>query len=127
MPSPESLDEEEVVSKLWEVIGRLAGKGVFLFHTDHLSDRELYERLWSEVLREETPKDAEESTGGHWLIDMVGAGGLEELRDWLRYYATDAEREAWTDELLDDELPEKQPLPYDRDRHLPAPTYITDR
>ena len=62
--------------KLWEIIDQLARRRVFLSQTDHLSDRELYALLWSDILHEDT-KDVpvDESSACH--IDLL-SGGWEE-------------------------------------------------
>jgi hypothetical protein len=127
LPPPPLLDDEEVAAKLWEVIGRLAGMGIFLEHTDHLSDRDLYEALWSDVLRDETkPAEASDEPDGCWVIDLVGRNTEDEVRLWLRHYAAEDERASWLAAVpLDGDLEPCEPL-FDRDRHLPAPLCVLE-
>src|SRR5262249_45450916 len=54
LPAPEELSDKELHAKLWEVINALAKMQTFLLSTNHFSDRELYEHLWSDSLREDT-------------------------------------------------------------------------
>ena len=53
LPASDELDDRQLTKKLWVTIHALSLLGVFLYNTEHLSDRELYEHLWKDVLREE--------------------------------------------------------------------------
>jgi len=119
LPKPEELDDSQLNAKLWEVIRGLAMLRTFLYSTDHLSDRELYEELWHEVLREETPDmPVNEDSACH--IDLVGSGSEQDNELYLRYYADEEDRLRWIIDWPDDIMPEHEALPYDRDRHLPS-------
>jgi hypothetical protein len=119
LPAPEELDDSQLTAKLWEVIRGLAMLRMFLYNTDHLSDRELYEELWHEVLREENPDmPVNENSACH--IDLVGSGSEEDNEHYLRYYADEETRQQWAEDWPNDAMPKHETPPYDRDRHLPA-------
>src|SRR5215472_1416913 len=84
LPPPESLTDEELTAKLWEVIQKLALLHVFIEQTDHLSDRELYTHLWTDTLREET-KALPLSANSAWRIQMLGSGSEEDNLLYLKY------------------------------------------
>jgi hypothetical protein len=120
LPSPEELTDAQVSAKLWEVIEALAFLGVYLEHTNHLSDRELYTQLWHEELREAAlflPDDPDSA----WHIDFVGSGSEEDSTLYLTYYADEEERRDWAESWWDGPLPNSRQPPYDRDRDLPQP------
>lgn len=119
LPAPEELDDTQLSAKLWEVIRGLAMLRMFLYSTDHLSDRELYEELWHQVLREENPAmPVNENSACH--IDLVSSGSEHDNELYLRYYADEDDRRHWAKDWPNDVIPEHEALPYDRDRHLPA-------
>ena len=122
LPPPDSLNDQDLTKKLWEVIHALALLRVFIEQTDHLSDRELYNHLWTDCLPEET-KALPPAANSACHIEMLGSGSEEDNRLYLKYYADDAFRRHWREEFSNDPLPEHEALPYDRDRLLPRPDY----
>ena len=78
LPEPEAVADADVRRKLWEVIAGLASLRVYLDQTDHLSDRELYTKLWHDILREQTPAIDEIGFSVERLIDH----GQAEVRLW---------------------------------------------
>ncbi len=105
VPAADSLADDEIAVKLKEIVAALASLHVYLLHTDHLSDRDLYRRLAEEVLDEEV-RDIPPVHGVREYVDLVGTGSEADAELFDKYYAgSDAEA-----------------APYDRDRHLPRPT-----
>jgi hypothetical protein len=122
LPAPETLNDQEVTAKLWELINKMAQMRIFLEDTDHLSDRELYTTLWSDELREET-KDIllDQDSACHY--QMLSGGSDEDNQLYLKYFADEKWREWWRKDYPDDPMPDHEDPPYDRDRLLPQPTY----
>lgn len=119
LPPPRDLADDAIHDKLWEAINGLGTWGIFLQHTNHLSDRELYEWLWEKILPEEQ-KPFEE--GAMEIVDLVEYGDPEQNLIYIKYYAGELERQGWTPEDLPgdlDELPPHEDPPYDRDDRLP--------
>jgi hypothetical protein len=117
LPAPSELDDVSIALWLWQLVDDLALLGVYLEFTDHLSDRELYARLWTDVLRRPTQLDIERKSA--MLVD-VDQGNTSV---YLKYYADERTREEWGREWPDDAMPAHEPLPFDRDRHLPRPEW----
>lgn len=118
LPEPEQLSDVELPAKLWEVVGRLAALDVFLYHTDHMSDRELYSRLWHDSLRVLEP-DLPEDLGVRTHIDFVSSGSDEDVLAYLRFFADDQVCADWRADFPDMEIPEHEDPRVDRDRLLP--------
>jgi hypothetical protein len=122
LPAPETLNDEQITKKLWEVIHGLALLRVFLDDTDHLSDRELYTALWSDLLREEV-KALPPDPDGAWHLSPIGSGSEDDTYLQMKYYADEKWREMWMKDVPDYVMPEHEDPPYDRDRLLPQPDY----
>ena len=122
LPAPESLKDEELTAKLWEVIQKLALLHVFVEQTDHLSDRELYTHLWTDSLREET-KALPLAANCMCHIQPLGGCSEEDMQLYLKYYADDDFRRDWQKDWPRDPIPAHEDPPYDRDRLLPKPDY----
>jgi hypothetical protein len=119
LPEPDAVDDADLRRKLWEVIAGLAKLRVFLDHTNHLTDRELYSKLWHEILRVETPAIDEIGFSTHVQPDFPDSE--DGLQTHLKYYAGDAERESWSKDFPGDSMPAHQDPPFHRDDLLPGP------
>jgi hypothetical protein len=122
LPPPDSLTDEELTAKLWEVIQKLALLHVFVEQTDHLSDRELYTHLWTDSLREET-KALALAANSAYHIQLLGSYSEEDMVLYLKYYADEDWRRQWHKDWPNDPIPAHEDPPYDRDRLLPKPDY----
>ncbi|HEX9255174.1 MAG TPA: hypothetical protein VF938_06500 [Candidatus Angelobacter sp.] len=122
LPPPDSLKDEEVTAKLWELIQKLALLHVFIEQTDHLGDRELYTHLWTNSLREET-KALPLAANSAYHIQLLGSCSEEDMLLYLKYYADDDFRRQWHKDWPNDPIPRHEDPRYDRDRLLPKPDY----
>jgi hypothetical protein len=121
-PAPDSLKDEELPAKLWDLIQKLALLHVFIEQTDHLSDRELYTYLLTDSLREET-KAMPMVAGYACHIQLLSGGSDEDNFLYLKYYADDDWRQQWHKDWPNDPMPAHEDPPYDRDRLLPKADY----
>ncbi len=122
LPPPDSLRDVELHTKLWEVINKLAELRVFLYHTDHLSDQDLYHLLWDDLLREETVI-MPPSPDSAYHLDILGGCSEEDIQIGLKYYDDQNERAHWHESFPEDIIPDHEDPPYDRDRYLPQREY----
>lgn len=117
LPPAAELDDATLHEKLAEVTRELSELRCFLYDTDHLSNRELYEWLWGSGLREESADIL--GMPGAWQTSPIGAGSDEDTQIWLRYYASEKEWQRWHLDYPEDPMPVRKSPPFDRDRHLP--------
>ena len=118
IPAPDQLDGTTLTAKLQEVIQRMATLGAYLLHTNHLSDRELYEYLYRDGLREEAVLFPENPSYAY-MIDLTGSGSDEDNLIYLKYYADEEHRKPWALDWPDDPMPQHEDPPFDRDSSLP--------
>jgi hypothetical protein len=117
-PPAAKLDDEKLSETLWTLIVGLADLRIFLIHTDHLSDRDLYKKLLKELLPHPLPLFLDEDKTD-CEYDVIGAPVKEDERIWLRHYATGLDRHIWKRDHPKGRLPAASAPPFDRDRILP--------
>ena len=105
-----TLDDEQLFSRLWETIEKLFSKRIVLDFTDHFSDRELYSLIRREIFPAAVKRVDLPDNYIHWYCSADDAG---EPLAWLKYYATDQEREQWVVEENRDP-PAREVPPYPR-------------
>jgi hypothetical protein len=114
-PRPGVLGDECLHEILWDVIHKLYEKRIVLDFTDHLSDHELYCLIYRDILPSREKKIESARNYLHW--DCAGASGDPDV--WLRYYATDEERDAWAETYhLTPPAPSVPPYPRQLPREL---------
>jgi hypothetical protein len=100
LPPPDQLTAEQLRKLLTETIQRLYAQRIVLDFTDHLSDRQLYCLIMRDILPSPEKKLDLPRNYLHWhFLDIETQPEI-----WLAYYASDEEREAWSEEM-------GQPLP----------------
>ena len=107
-----------LTAELGRLLQGLAEARVFLYHTNHLSDAELYAVLWNKVLDESAPDFARTPDDG-CHCDLAEAGAGDE-GTWLTFYASEEERREWARDFPDIVLPARRFPPHRRDHLLPV-------
>ncbi|MFP6693659.1 MAG: hypothetical protein VB875_11605 [Pirellulales bacterium] len=110
IPSPDEFELSEegelaLHEVLWKTIYELFENRIVLDFTDHLKDRELYCMIYRDILPSQEKKLNDIHSYLHW--DCADTSGNQEI--WLRYYATDEERETWAEETADVPPPREPP------------------
>jgi hypothetical protein len=118
LPNPDDVPDADMRNVLWKVIDAMWDEGVILYSTDHLSDRDLYTLLWTDLLLEDheiLPADFPVTTH----LDVLGGWSNDDTQVYLRYYADQDTRKEWAAKY-GKSIPEHVDPPYDRDRFLPG-------
>jgi hypothetical protein len=112
LPRPDQLSPAQLHKTLWDTIHRLFEKRIVLDFTDHLTDYELYCLIYRDILPTHEKKIDRSTNYLHWDC----AGTDRDPETWLRYYATEEERESWADDL---NMPLPSPADPPHSRQLP--------
>ena len=122
-PPPSAVDDFELRGRLWEMIYAMAGRRIYLYHADHLSDRELYVWLHDQWLADEVA-DIPPQAEWNCHVDVSESSTGKDPMIWLRYYAGEEERAEWAVECPEDAVPPHENPAHQRDRWLPEPPGI---
>lgn len=109
LPAPDSLDEQQLRTMLYQTIDRLFEKRIVLDFTDHLSDRDLYCLIFRDILPAHEKLIDRRNNYLHW--DCANTDGDPDT--WLRYYASEDDRQAWVEET-EGYLPQVEVPPFTR-------------
>lgn len=108
LPRNDELSDVEVRKRLTETIHLLYSQRIVLEMTEHLSDRQLYRLISRDILPSYEKKIDQPKNYLHWhCLDD------NDSDSWLRYYATEQDRDQWQEEN-DSELPPMENVPYPR-------------
>jgi len=107
---PDTLDEQQLLIALHHAIEKLFSKRIVLDFTDHLTDRQLYCLLYRDILPTHEKLLPRTNSYLHW--DCANTSGDPDT--WLRYYASEADRNAWREET-EGYLPPVEAPPYQRE------------
>ena len=110
LPHPDTLSDAQLHDQLWQTIRQLFEAKIVLDFTDHLSDRELYTVIYRDILPSPEKKIDAADNYLHW--DCADMGGDPAI--WLRYYASQEDRENWASDLPGP-LPDREEPPYKRE------------
>lgn len=94
IPSPETLTDDVLPEVLNKTIRKLYSARIILEFTEHLSDRELFTVIFRDILPSPEKKVDLPKNYLHWhCIDDTN-----DEETWLRYYASEEDRELWAEE-----------------------------
>lgn len=110
LASPERLSDDQLHDELHVAIERLASRRIYLELTDHLSDRQLYCLIARDILPSHEKMLDLPTNYLNWRCLDADL----DSDTWLMYYATDDERDSWSEEMQQS-LPPVLPAPYPRE------------
>lgn len=110
LPHPDRLDDLQLQEELYSVIDQLFAKHIVLDFTDHLTDRQLYCLIFRDILPAHEKMIRRQNNYLHW--DCASVEGDQDA--WLRYYASEEERQMWAEET-EGYLPPVEAPPFPRD------------
>jgi hypothetical protein len=109
LPHPDLLSDATLREQLTETIRKLYDQRIVLDFTEHLTDRALYCLIYRDILPSHEKKIDLPKNFLHWhCLDDT-----DDVETWLRYYASEVDREMWQDET-NEPLPPSEPAPYPR-------------
>jgi hypothetical protein len=109
LPHPDGLSSYQLALVLAATVEKLFEKHIVLDFTDHLSDYQLYALIYRDILPSQEKMLDRRTTYLHWDCANVD----DNPGVWLRYYATEAERDVWAAEN-DEPIPTRAEPPYRR-------------
>jgi hypothetical protein len=111
-PFLEDLTEnDDVTRELTNLVWNLADLSIYIDSVDHLSDRELYAALLSFCDEPNIFFPGSKRACCGW--SPIGGGTEDDNQTYLRYYASDEERERWKTDYCET-LPPKDLIPFPR-------------
>lgn len=110
LPHPDRLSPTQLSTVLRETITKLYEQQIVLDFTDHLSDYQLYCIVFRDILPAHEKKLSRRNSYLHWDC----ANTSDDPDAWLRFYATEEEREIWAQENDADPPPQEVP-PHQRE------------
>jgi len=113
---PDQLSDKDITQQMWDAIQALVSLHIIPSYTDHLSDRQVYIRLWHIIRSGETATPDFFSRG--WYIDFTGQGerGLDV---YVKFYADADERREYQCRFPNHPFPDHCEPPYNRDHLIP--------
>ena len=94
LPPPDSLYEKQLHVVLYQTIRGLFEKHIVLDFADHLTDRQLYCLIYRDILPAHEKMIQRRHNYLHW--DCANTDDKSDV--WLRYYASEEDRQAWQEE-----------------------------